>query len=83
MELQKFNNAFRVYNQNDQLKGSCNSIMFINQGSCDILLNNSITIIVGGSWGSDGNANEIDETYYNWIFQGSGGKLVVVQKTFL
>jgi hypothetical protein len=64
-----------------QIESNCNSIYFYNQGTtvCTI---DQLVLTPGMAWAIEGNADEINKTFYNVQFVGNTGQLVITRKIF-
>ena len=63
---------------------NCNTIQFVNNGTSNIIINQSATIIPGASLNIEGNENEIVITPFNIAFSGAGtNNCLVIVKTFV
>jgi hypothetical protein len=70
-----------VVNQPKQVPSGCNSIIFYNQGLCNVIIDQLI-LTPGSSWSIDGNKDEINVTNYNIQFSdlGSNPSLLITRK---
>lgn len=63
---------------------NCNTIQFVNNGTSNVIINQSATIIPGASLNIEGNENEIVITPFNISFSGAGtNNCLVIVKTFV
>lgn len=75
--------GFKVFTVADYCSSECNAITFINNGTNNVILNNSMTLTPGQSLSINGNECEIDETKYLINFSSmTGSKCTVIQKYF-
>lgn len=75
---------YQVYRDTAQIPSSCNSIIFKNQGTANVVLDDMVIILPGQVFSISGNAGEILERSFNTIFTGAGTKeLVVISKVYL
>jgi hypothetical protein len=84
--MQKFIINIAAYVQNQSLTtNNINAIAFYNTGSNSVIINNSYPLAPGGVFAVDGNAGEVDETKYSFIFVPGAGTntCVVVTKEFI
>jgi len=78
--MKKYTVQITQYADNQLLPANCNSIAFVNTGTNSVLVS-GYQLISGQSLSIDGNANEIDITQYEIIFQaGAGTNLISVIK---
>lgn len=79
-----YNNSFQVYNQSNQVFANCAEILFINQGTSTVMLNNSIILLPTQAFGGDGKPGETDQTTYIITFTGAGtNSCAVVRKIYV
>lgn len=64
--------------QDGSVKSDCADITFINSGTSNVVLNNSLTIPSGTSITITANKDEIDRTIYNYYFTGGGSNILIV-----
>jgi hypothetical protein len=78
----KYKIEFTQYNEQViEVQSNCNAITFINNSATlPIMINNILTIPVGGSIAIEGNENEIDTTIYNLVVKES---CIVLRKLFV
>lgn len=83
-ELIEYDNSFMVYYQvAADISSDCNDILFLNQGTNTVVINNLLSISPNQAWSPGGNVNEIDRTRYSITFNGAGtSKCIVIRKTY-
>lgn len=86
MALQKYKIDILNYTTDGSVKSDCADITFLNQGSTNIVINNSIIITPGNSLNLSANFNEIDITIYQFYFipnLNRPNKLIVFRKIYV
>jgi len=75
-------NSFRNYpysfTDNSSRVFYCNAIVFINQGTSNVFINDIFTLLPFASLKFSGNQNEVDETVYKIAFASGGVNLLNV-----
>jgi len=80
--LRNYTPVFIAYNTPQSIPTDCNSIIFINLGTTNAVIEN-VTLAPSQSFVIDGNENEITNTTLQVNFTGAGqNNLVVVKKIF-
>jgi hypothetical protein len=80
--LKNYTPVFIAYNTPQSIPTDCNSIIFINLGTTNAVIEN-VTLAPSQSFVIDGNENEITNTTLQVNFTGAGqNNLVVVKKIF-
>lgn len=64
------------FSENSSRAFFCNSILFLNQGTTTVLINDIFPLSSGASLEISGNQNEIDSTVYKLGFTGAGTNLL-------
>ena len=84
--IQKYKIDILTYVTDGQVKSDCADITFYNNGSTNIVLNNSVTITPGNSLNLSANYNEMDLTIYQFYFIPNPprvNKLIVFRKIYV
>lgn len=80
----KYVNTLQLYQESQFIDSNCAEISFLNNGTMDVLLNNSYVLTPGDFIAFDGKQGELDITKYNVVFQGAGiPSCVVAKKTYV
>jgi hypothetical protein len=81
--MQEYNISFASINLAQYVTSNCNEITFINLGTNNVTINNTLTLQPTQSLSISGNACEVDVTNYNVNFNNSvGSNLIVIRKFF-
>jgi hypothetical protein len=79
----EYNVNFASYVQSQFVDSNCSEILFINNGTSNVLLNSTLVLAPNASFSGDGKAGEIDVTRYNIVFAPGGiNNCVVVRKFY-
>lgn len=69
MEMIETTNDFVNYSASGYTESNCADITFLNSGAlCNVIINNSVTLMPGQSITLTANRNELDTTKYNFTF---------------
>lgn len=78
-----YNNVFQLYQNSDYVESNCAEIIFINNGTSNVTLNNTLLLQPTQSFSTDGKNGEMDTTRYNLDFGVSGNNsCVVIRKMY-
>jgi hypothetical protein len=77
----EFQEKFQLFNTPGEVKSECNSILIINTGTAQAILN-GLVLNANDNYSSNGNINEINKTSYRLAFQGIGTTEVLVVRKF-
>jgi hypothetical protein len=81
--MQRYTTETKVYYQSGSSPSDCNSILFINTGTTNVNVE-GLVLTPAQSWSVDGNENEINVKYYNFVFNGVGNNsLTIIIKRFI
>ena len=83
--FQKFYTETKLYFTNFKIGSDCNEIIFINQGTTTLSIND-VALVPQQSLVISGWTNEIDTTQYNVLFptpNNVGNRLVVIRKLYI
>lgn len=78
----EFNVNIQVYNIGQYVLANCNEICFYNQGTNNLIINQSLTLLPTQSFSPGGGQWERDKTTYNISFQGAGVASCAVVRKF-
>ena len=82
--MQKFDIDIVSYQTTQQVVSNCNSIQFINIGTSNLIINNSLTLITNQTFTVEGNEGELCVATFLIKFDNSGtNSVTVVRKNFL
>lgn len=80
----RYVNTLQQYNQTDYIDSNCVEISFLNNGTQNVLLNNTYTLLPGDFIAFDGKQGELDITKYNIVFTGAGiPSCIIAKKTYV
>ena len=81
----EYNNTMEVWNRNKEFNSNCAVITFVNQGTSQIIINQSLKLAPGAAVSFDGEKNEKDTTLYRVTFVNSGhteNEVCVIKKYY-
>jgi hypothetical protein len=83
-QVLEFDNPFQQYVKPSVVKSDCSDIIFINNGTEDVIINGVFTLAPNQSWSSANFRIDIDRTDYKIEFGNGGGtqNLVVIRKLY-
>lgn len=83
MQLIKFETVTKVYNQDNYTASDCNSILFINTGVVNVIVD-QVRLTPGQQLSIPGNVGELNVKQYAFNFVGAviGRSLTVVRKVY-
>ena len=81
--MKKFKQDFLLLTTNKYVTSECGDITFYNQGTTNCTINGTLVLRPFGSISLNANANELDTTIYQFVFDTNVGQLVVVRKIFI
>jgi hypothetical protein len=79
MEKQKTRTVIAKYFEAGEITPPFNSIMFVNEGTSDVILN-GLLISPGANFRDNGTFDEFNYTIYRWRFAGVGVNRLIVTK---
>lgn len=87
MRLIEYTTETQVYYTTGSIESNCNSILFLNTGTVDAIID-GVRLSIGQSLAIEGNENEINIKKYPIFFQDGGspsdtGNLTIIRKIYL
>jgi hypothetical protein len=77
----QFQEKFQLFNTPGEIKSECNSILILNIGTAQAVLN-GLVLNSQEFYTSNGNINEINTTSYRLAFQGIGSNQILVIRKY-
>lgn len=84
MSCRQYTTETKQYTQNNSTATMCNSVLFINTGSCAVTID-GLTLQPNQSWSIDGNADEMNTKvyYFNFVVGGTNPQLTIIYKRYI
>ncbi|MET0461905.1 MAG: hypothetical protein ABW007_02080 [Chitinophagaceae bacterium] len=82
-ERRRFTTSFQTVQVSGNIDSNCAEIFFINKGTANVKINNTLELTPEQSFGVGSNLNELDVTDYNCVFANTGvPKLVIIKRNY-